>query len=114
MYSVLTIKIVFNFIHFGLQHLTLQTYHYSANATQLIESSSPALKMEMWHRPGAPCAGIMTYAKMGGSWVQVGWVPEKCKKDVLELCGGKPDRLRVTLKEGYVKRGYPVLKMEVE
>ncbi|CAH1277024.1 Hypp9461 [Branchiostoma lanceolatum] len=70
------------------------------------------MKFKMYHRPGAPFAGIMAYAIMDDTWVEVGWVPEKKKEEVLKMCGGRPERLIVTLKEAYVKRGYSVMKVE--
>ncbi|KAI8486969.1 hypothetical protein Bbelb_352290 [Branchiostoma belcheri] len=55
------------------------------------------LKMEKWHRPEAPFAGVMTYANIDDKWVRVGWVQEKDKKRVLDGCGGRSERLHVTL-----------------
>ncbi|CAH1248764.1 Hypp8392 [Branchiostoma lanceolatum] len=71
---------------------------------------APALKFQIYHRPGAPMAGIMTYASIDDKWIEVGWVPKK--KKVLEMCGGRPERLRVTLKEAYMKCGNSVIKVE--
>ncbi|CAH1240894.1 Hypp6174 [Branchiostoma lanceolatum] len=65
------------------------------------------MKLRLYHRPGAPFAGIMAEARMGDAWIQE-------RKKVLELCGGWPERLVVTLKEAYLKRGCPVLEVEAE
>ncbi|KAI8480153.1 hypothetical protein Bbelb_421370 [Branchiostoma belcheri] len=94
--------------------VTLQTFHYASGAEKLMESSDAALKVERYHRPGAPFAGIMMSANIQGSWVRVGWIPEKFKKLVMESCGGRPERLRVTLADIYVKRGYYVVKVKLE
>ncbi|CAH1240841.1 Hypp6115 [Branchiostoma lanceolatum] len=73
-------------------------------------ADAPTMKFRMYHRPGAPFAGIMTNARMGDAWIQVCWVPEK--KKVLELFARRPERRVVTLKEAYLKRGCPVLEVE--
>ncbi|KAI8493521.1 hypothetical protein Bbelb_289180 [Branchiostoma belcheri] len=94
--------------------VTLQTFHYSTNAEKLVDYDGIApLKVRKYLRPGAPMAGLVTYAKMDGVWQMVGWVPEKEKSAVVEMCGGAPETLHVLLEDAYIKRGYNVIKVDL-
>ncbi|KAI8514139.1 hypothetical protein Bbelb_084630 [Branchiostoma belcheri] len=93
--------------------LTLQTYRHYSNAEKVTElSTTPPLRVRRYHRHGAPKAGIMIYARIGGDWLQVGWVRESDREAVEEMARGTDVKnLRVTLWDADVKRGYCVLKM---
>ncbi|KAI8487397.1 hypothetical protein Bbelb_348660 [Branchiostoma belcheri] len=77
-------------------------------------STTPPLRVTRYHRPGAPKAGIMTYARISGDWLQVGWVRESDREAVEQMARGTDlENLRVTLRDAYVKRGYAVLKINI-
>ncbi|KAI8487005.1 hypothetical protein Bbelb_352650 [Branchiostoma belcheri] len=63
--------------------ITLQTFHYGVGASQLLGSPQSQLKMEKWHRPGTPYAGVMTYAYIDDKWVRVGlWKDEEIQRQL--------------------------------
>ncbi|KAI8502929.1 hypothetical protein Bbelb_196310 [Branchiostoma belcheri] len=101
----------------GHKKLTLQTVHHVENAQKVIAWSDkeldPPMKIDEYHRPGAPRAGLMTYARMEGMWLPVGWVREANRQAVEEMAEGDLEGLEVVLMERYMKKGYPVLKVEL-
>ncbi|KAI8509494.1 hypothetical protein Bbelb_133420 [Branchiostoma belcheri] len=98
----------------NMPKLILQTWHYSRNAEKLINVEGIApIKMRRYHRPGAPMAGLMTYVRMDGEWLMVGWIPEKVKHPVEKMCGGQPESLRVLLEHAYTKQGFYVNNVEL-
>ncbi|XP_078589160.1 uncharacterized protein LOC144869605 [Branchiostoma floridae x Branchiostoma japonicum] len=98
-----------------IMKLTLETFHHAEAAEKVVEGDIyPPLRVAHYWRPGAPKAGLMMYAKIGGEWEKVGWIREKNRQAVLEMAGGDGvEALTVTLLEKYIKRGYCVLKVEV-
>eukprot|EP00058_Branchiostoma_floridae_P018306 XP_002603795.1 hypothetical protein BRAFLDRAFT_86626 [Branchiostoma floridae] len=100
---------------FDFQKLTLETFHHAEAAEKVVEGDIyPPLRVAHYWRPGAPKAGLMMYAKIGGEWEKVGWIRQKNRQAVLEMAGGDGvEALTVTLLEKYIKRGYCVLKVEV-
>ncbi|KAI8495265.1 hypothetical protein Bbelb_272510 [Branchiostoma belcheri] len=70
----------------------------------VVQKDNPPLRVRRFHRPGAPKAGIMTYARIGGDWLQVGWVRETDRE---EMAGGSDvEDVTVTVRDAYIKRGY--------
>ncbi|CAH1259262.1 Hypp2212 [Branchiostoma lanceolatum] len=97
-----------------VKNLTLETWHHTANALKVVEAAvAPELRLEGYHRPGAPFPGIMTYAWIDSRWVEVGWVRKKDKETVDTMARGKPEELTVLLRDAYVKKGYSVVKISV-
>ncbi|KAI8481582.1 hypothetical protein Bbelb_406820 [Branchiostoma belcheri] len=91
---------------------TLETWHYKVEATRVIESmAAPDLKVEKYTRPDGPTEGLMIFHLRDGTWHPCGWVRAKDKATVLQL-GPVEDRVCVLL-ERYIKRGYCVLKVDI-
>eukprot|EP00058_Branchiostoma_floridae_P027328 XP_002612819.1 hypothetical protein BRAFLDRAFT_82180 [Branchiostoma floridae] len=69
--------------------LSLQTFHYFDQAVRLVDcESAPSLRLRPYHRPGAPKAGIMTYAHINGTWIKVEWIREEDRVAVEKFAWG--------------------------
>ncbi|XP_078616631.1 uncharacterized protein LOC144884935 [Branchiostoma floridae x Branchiostoma japonicum] len=99
--------------------LTLQTFHHKDGARWVVESEEEApgqlrLKIERYHRPGAPKAGLMVYATNATECVPCGWIRDKDKDEVLNLVGeGSLSGLSCIVHDAYLKKEYYVIKVDV-
>ncbi|KAI8480138.1 hypothetical protein Bbelb_421220 [Branchiostoma belcheri] len=83
-------------------HQWLHTIFANAERAGASTHASP-LRVGQYHRPGAPKAGIMTYALTGGQWIEVGWTHKKDRRQRRTKLRGQTTTVKRHIKGKYHK-----------